>query len=146
MKVIFICTGNTCRSQIAAQYLKNIIKKYGFTDIKVNSFGLFAVPETYTEPKAIEALKKLGVPAHRLKAKQLTSKDIQNADFIFAMTEVQCFKISQLTEVKVKSLGSLCCKHDISDPYGGSQADYDQAAADISLAVDKFVKINILKY
>ncbi len=144
MKVVFVCTGNTCRSPMAAQYFKKRLKDMGRADVKVSSCGLFVMPDSVTEPKAIEALKRLGINGRKQKARQLMTKDISDADYILTMTDGQCEKVKQLAACNIFSLGAFVGRVDIADPYGGTQDDYNYAAIQIAEAVDNFIKNQLI--
>ena len=42
MNLLFVCTGNTCRSPMCEGYLKSLCAKADRTDLSVSSAGLFA--------------------------------------------------------------------------------------------------------
>jgi arsenate reductase len=54
MRVLILCTGNSCRSQMAAGFLASFDK-----NIDVHSAGTY--PASYVQPKAIEVMKEAGV-------------------------------------------------------------------------------------
>ena len=59
MKVLFVCTGNTCRSPMAQAILQRKAKEDRL-DITADSAAIMMTYGERVNPKAIEALKKLG--------------------------------------------------------------------------------------
>ncbi len=120
--IIFVCTGNTCRSPMAEIILKNKLKLVGVDNIKVSSAGLSATAGEKISRNSLLALKQLGYKAYAFKSKPLTHKAILKADLVLCMTA------SHKTWLKgydnVFTIAEVTGLGDINDPYGGDLSIY----------------------
>ncbi|HLR01203.1 MAG TPA: low molecular weight protein arginine phosphatase [Virgibacillus sp.] len=80
MNVLFVCTGNTCRSPMAEALLK-----YKTPDIHVLSAGIFAGENEQANHHTIEALKQKGIKLNHL-SQPVTEKLLRWADLVITMT------------------------------------------------------------
>ena len=78
-KILIICTGNTCRSQMAEAFAK----KYGKDKVMVSSAG--NKPADNVNPVVVEAMKEKGIDISTNKPKLLTFQIAQDADLIVTM-------------------------------------------------------------
>jgi protein-tyrosine-phosphatase len=84
--VLFVCTGNSCRSQMAEGYLQKVLKEKGKDKIQVISAGLAAYDGSPPTQQAIQVMKENGVDISGNRSKSVTDKMAEETDIIFAMT------------------------------------------------------------
>lgn len=157
MNILFVCTGNTCRSPMAEGLFKEMLNKNKIKHINVSSAGISAFPEEYANEKAIAALKDKGIDIIEHKAKQLVD-EINNADLILTMTDSHkkvivdyynkktnkkppcpektndtspCLRVFTLKEFAAKISGEKLTDSDILDPYGMSYNTYEKVRDEI---------------
>ncbi|MFM7030069.1 MAG: hypothetical protein ACKOWK_03260 [Micrococcales bacterium] len=83
MKLLFVCTGNICRSPVAEQMFRQMLQAHAITeDIEVFSAGTAAMVGSGTHPQSLASLEKLGYAAEASPAAQLTAEKVEAADLI----------------------------------------------------------------
>ena len=137
-KILFVCTGNTCRSPMAEIIFKELAKKEDLQTIyKASSAGLHTSKEQINENSKL-ALKKLGYtsPKSRL-SKQLTKPMLNSSDMVFTMTDRQKAQIQSYFN-NVYSMSDIL-GFEIDDPYGGNLEQYLKCAANLEKGVKKII-------
>ncbi|MCK5845276.1 MAG: hypothetical protein KAG97_11255, partial [Victivallales bacterium] len=86
MRVLFICTGNTCRSPMAAGYFEHLVDHNAMDDVEVLSAGTFAGDGEPPSLQSIQSIGKLGIDISKHKSMRLTNELLDTVDIIIAMT------------------------------------------------------------
>ncbi|MGX9789837.1 arsenate reductase/protein-tyrosine-phosphatase family protein [Mycobacterium sp. MMS18-G62] len=86
MHVLFVCTGNICRSPIAERLATAYSARIGVPDFTASSAGTRAVTAHPIHPDAALVLEKLGGDVSDFAARQLTSRIASAADLVLTMT------------------------------------------------------------
>lgn len=138
MNVIFVCTGNTCRSPVAEGLFKKLLKDKD--NINVTSRGIAACEGEFASANSIKAASELGVDISNHRAHMLTVDDIREANYIFTMTESHATAIKkslpQYSDI-IFSIKEFAKCDDISDPYGGDIEMYRKCSLQIFDSVKK---------
>ena len=129
MKIIFVCTGNTCRSPMAEGYLKSL----NAGGLEVVSRGLQAGGRV--SENSVAAMREMGIDISSHIPQNLTREEIENADIIVCMTAThKAILESAGVKADIRVLGS-----GISDPFGGDIDSYIAARNDIMSEIDRML-------
>ncbi|MFZ5649206.1 MAG: low molecular weight protein arginine phosphatase [Bacillota bacterium] len=148
MKVLFVCTGNTCRSSMARVIAERELEKAGADGVEVLSAGTFAVSGLPASANAVAVMEEMGMDLKGHRSTVLDGKLIEEADLVLTMTSRHrqtVLKICPRAAGKVFTLGEYAgMAGDVPDPFGAGLDVYrrvaDQMEGIIRLAVDRLVK------
>ena len=116
IKILFVCSGNTCRSAMAESIFKNEIKKKKLTaKYDVASCGLTANEGDGISPSSRAALAYLDIPWHKHKAKRFKDEMPQKVDLVVCMTREHKARFAATNSFTV---GEITGRGDVPDPYG----------------------------
>ncbi|HTD82671.1 MAG TPA: low molecular weight protein arginine phosphatase [Gemmatimonadaceae bacterium] len=141
MNLLFVCSGNTCRSAMAEALARKIAERRGIKDLNVSSAGTNAwdnVPAT-DEALLVGMERDIDLTGHR--ARKLTPAIVSEADLIFVMTPGHLEQVKQLGgrgKVHViDEYASGIANQGITDPYGGDLEAYRQTADVLESELEK---------
>ena len=124
--ILFICTGNTCRSPMAEGLFNALAEKQG-KESRAFSRGLFPAEGGAASPGAQYAAAELGFNLEGHRAAPLTAEDLHRADRVYGMSRQHLREIARRFPEAAEKLLPLPCG-DVADPYGGSPERYLQTA------------------
>lgn len=125
MSVLFVCTGNTCRSPMAQALYEAV------TGQKAASGGIYAAEGSGPSRNAVLAMAERGIDITGHRAKTVCEADIAKSTAVYAMTQghkaLLCARFPGYAD-KIKTLNPA---GDVADPYGGDLAAYRACAGEI---------------
>ena len=83
-KILIVGIENTCRSIVAAEYLKKTVKEKGKNGVEVSCAGVRAFPDIPADPSAVAGLKSLGIEGE-FKSRPLSKQEVADAALIITM-------------------------------------------------------------
>ncbi|NLY45619.1 MAG: low molecular weight protein arginine phosphatase [Tissierella sp.] len=140
MKVLFICTGNTCRSPMAEGLLKDLSKKKGL-GLEVQSAGVFAMDGDAAAINAVQALNRVNIDISDHKSQSVSKGLVDGADLILTMSKShkQTLLLNHPhVKDKVFLLNEYALKEnkDIQDPFGRDLCNYERTRDEILKALN----------
>ncbi len=146
--ILFVCTGNTCRSPMAEAIFNKLVSE----NIDAKNFYLAKsvgvavnLDDKKASPNAIEVIKKLyniDISSHN--PKQLSKDDIQNSDLVLCMDNYKKMYILQLFPANYNKVYSIKeyvgLDGGVSDPYGGNLDVYEKCAKELEYLIELIIK------
>ena len=121
-KIMFICSGNTCRSPLAEGLFKKYLKENNITDIDVGSAGVGAFAGDGVSINSILVANNRGVDISSHRARNINPEHILTTDLFFCMSDSHKQVLSRhCNEEKIVVLN-------VADPYGRPIETYEECA------------------
>jgi protein-tyrosine-phosphatase len=133
--ILFVCTGNVCRSPMAEALLRHMLEKAHIPDIHVFSRGVSATDGNAMTREALQTLAAQGVDGKSHRAVRLSADDILQADVILVMEQAHAQHIRRYFPQAAKK--TFLLKEyagdagDIDDPFGQSLEAYEKCKIEI---------------
>lgn len=143
LALLFVCTGNTCRSPMAAALFNRYATDSG---CRALSAGVAASDGFPASEQAVEVMRLqygLDLAAHQSRA--VTAGMVAQADLVLAMTEAHkqlLLRLFPQQKEKVATLAEAAGQsgQDVSDPFSGGYQQYARTAAELDVLVRKLVE------
>lgn len=148
LRLLFVCTGNTCRSPMASAMCQALVgKKLGCSPhdladhhVHIDSAGTFGYHGGAASAGAVAEMLRRGIDLSGHQSRPLTLEMVQSADHIVAMTRSHRQAVTDLEPAASSRVALLLGEVDLADPVGGSEAEYASCAELIDAALPKWLE------
>lgn len=147
--VLFVCTGNICRSPTAEGILRHKLKERGLTDrYVVDSAGLigYHIGES-PDPRSQRTAKKYGIDLSRQRARRVVEEDFYTFDYILAMDQGHLEGLRGMAPKESRATLELMLRFhpglaflDVPDPYYGAGDGFELVFEMLDKALDGFLE------
>ena len=147
--VLFVCTGNSCRSVMAEAIARKRLYELGKDDIEVYSAGVRALNGLPPSDETIEVMKEEGVDVSSFQTKHITPYMIKKADLIITMEPVHKDEILSMVPAAesktylLKEYGSSRVinpeGYSVNDPMGKPIEEYRITRDEIKSEIERFI-------
>jgi len=145
--ILFVCTGNTCRSPMAEGLMQAKIEKLGLKGtFRISSAGVAASAGSPASKETLQLLNSHGIQFDDFQSTQLTKYHLDENDYIFCLSRMHkdafCRPHPEYRE-KTLLVGEFLNNgetKDIADPFGLGTKAYKQVEKELLLSIDNIIK------
>jgi protein-tyrosine phosphatase len=140
--ILMVCTGNICRSPMAAALLLSRLEEDPAREgWSASSAGMWAVDGHAATDHALTAMSEVGLDISRHRSRRVTRGIIDQAALVLGMTpnHVEGLKAAfPHAESKINLLAEMAGhSHGVDDPYGSALESYRATAAELDSLIDE---------
>jgi L-threonylcarbamoyladenylate synthase len=152
VNILFVCSGNTCRSPIAeglcrkylAEKLACDVDRLGQIGYKIISAGTGTIPGFEASPWSVEFCASEGVDISHHRSQRLQEEHLRDSDYVFVMSRQHCERIRYAWPQYADKCELLAGDSEVPDPIGGSRELYETCGQMIKAAVQKRVSEQLI--
>lgn len=143
LRILTVCSGNICRSPIAAYLLQKSLREAGCVNVVVESAGLDAMPGLEATSDMVQIGFDWGIDLSPHRARQLTFAEIKATDILLVVSpahQERVVRIEPSAKYRTFLMAQPLGMDTIRDPYHGPRALYKEVAETIRTAMDIWSK------
>lgn len=149
MKILFVCSGNICRSPMAAEYLRHRLGDAALAHVVVDSAGTLGIEGAPASDPAIRVLAEHGIDLSAHRSRGLHGQDLRTADLVVPMAighvhEIERWAGNSDCEVRLlrafeQGPDPIGGAPDLPDPIGLDEAFYREGFEIIRTCVEHLI-------